>query len=76
MSIVRTVPSPHRKLNALCAAAAPSGGTLTTFTAVAKAIDVSPGRITQLFGHGTEQEAAMSNGARCRSWLTHSAETV
>jgi hypothetical protein len=58
MPFVRTVPSPHRKLIALCEAAAPSGGSLTTFTAVAKAINVSPGRITQLFGHGAEQKGS------------------
>ena len=37
MPVVRTVPSPRRKLIALCEVAAPSGGTLTTFAAVAKA---------------------------------------
>lgn len=58
MPVVRTVPSPRRKLIALCEVAAPSGGTLTTFAAVAKAIDVSPGRITQLFGHGVEREGS------------------
>jgi hypothetical protein len=84
MSIVRTVPSPHRKLIRLCQLAATSGGTLTTFAAVAKAIGVTPGRITQLFGQDAEQEgsnilpttldklaaAFIRDGVRCEAdWL-------
>jgi hypothetical protein len=84
LSLVRFVPNPHRKLIALCELAAASGGTLTTFAAAAKAIGVTPGRVTQLFGHGVEHagsnvEAATldklaaaftTDGVRCETdWL-------
>ena len=50
----RTIPRPHSKLNRLCEVAAFRGGTLTTFAAVARALELTPGRITQMFGHGEE----------------------
>lgn len=50
----RTVSSPHRKLIRLCETAAARGGDLTTFTAVAKLLELTPARVTQLFGIGQE----------------------
>jgi hypothetical protein len=47
---------PYSKLNRLCQEAAARGGTLTTFAAVAKQVDLSAGRITQLFGYGREAD--------------------
>jgi hypothetical protein len=43
----------------LCEEAARCGGTLTTFAAVAKAIGLSPGRVTQMFGSGLERDGVV-----------------
>src|SRR5690349_8351520 len=51
----RTITRPHSKLNRLCELAAARGGDLTTFAAVAKALELTPGRVTQMFGHGEEK---------------------
>src|SRR3954454_11258392 len=48
------VTQPFSKLNRLCREAGKGGGRLTTFKAVAEALDISAGRITQMFGHGQE----------------------
>jgi hypothetical protein len=50
----RTISRPHSKLTRLCEVAAANGGPLTTFAAVAKALELSPSRVTQMFGHGEE----------------------
>ncbi len=42
----RVVTRPYSKLTRLCELAAARGGTLTTFAAVAKAIELTPGRVT------------------------------
>jgi hypothetical protein len=52
--IERKITRPFSKLNRLCREAGKRGGTLTTFKAVSVALDVSAGRITQMFGHGQE----------------------
>src|SRR5689334_811009 len=52
--IERNVAQPFSKLNRLCREAGKRGGKLTTFKAVAEALDISAGRITQMFGHGQE----------------------
>ena len=52
--IERKVTRPFSKLNRLCREAGKRGGKLTTFKAVAEALDISAGRITQMFGHGQE----------------------
>ena len=44
------IPSAHAKLRRLNAESAARGGKLVNFAAVAKALDISPGRLTQLFG--------------------------
>lgn len=46
----RMVPRPYSKLTRLCETAAARGGNLTTFAAVAKALGLTPGRVTQIFG--------------------------
>jgi hypothetical protein len=52
----RLISRPYSKLNRLCAEARAREGALTTFAAVAKAIDLSPGRVTQMFGYGQESD--------------------
>ena len=52
MHAPRAVPAAHAKLRRLCTESAARGGALTTFVAVAKAIGLTPSRITQLFGSG------------------------
>jgi hypothetical protein len=52
---------PYSKLNRLCQEAAARGGSLTTFAAVAKQVDLSAGRITQLFGYGQEADGITVN---------------
>src|SRR3954453_20940349 len=52
--IERNVTTPFSKLNRLCREAGRRGGKLTTFKAGAEALDVTAGRITQMFGHGQE----------------------
>ena len=44
------VERPYSKLTRLCEVAASRGGALKSFAAVARAIELSPGRVTQLFG--------------------------
>jgi hypothetical protein len=46
----RPVQAANAKLKRLCAESASRGGALTTFDKVAEAINLSPGRVTQLFG--------------------------
>jgi hypothetical protein len=55
----RKITRPYSKLTRLCAEAAARGGELTTFSAVAKAIGVTPGRVTQMFGYGLEAEGVV-----------------
>jgi hypothetical protein len=50
----RRISRPHSKLNRLCEAAASCGGFLTTFAEVAKALGLTPSRVTQMFGYGQE----------------------
>jgi len=50
----RTISRPNSKLTRLCEFAAARDGKLSTFGAVAKALELSSGRITQMFGHGEE----------------------
>ena len=45
---------PYSKLCRLCELAAACGGALSTFAAVARAIGLTPGRVTQVFGQGEE----------------------
>ena len=59
----RTISRPFSKLNRLCAEAKARGGMMTTFAAVAKAIELTPGRVTQLFGHGQEAEGVVVKAA-------------
>lgn len=55
------VTRPHSKLRRLCALAAARGGTLTKPEEVARAIELSAGRISQLFGYSQEiQSRAIS----------------
>jgi hypothetical protein len=56
LSDSRKITRPHSKLNRLCAEAAARGSELRTYAAVAEAITVTPGRITQMFGYGQEAE--------------------
>jgi hypothetical protein len=51
----RTITRPNSKLTRLCEIAAARGGTLTTFAAAARALDLTPGRVTQMFGIGEEK---------------------
>jgi hypothetical protein len=57
----RKITRPHSKLNRLCAEAKVRGGTLTTFAKVATALDVTPGRVTQMFGYSRETEGTVVN---------------
>src|SRR4051812_20295232 len=59
--IERNVTTPFSKLNRLCREAGKRGGKLTTFKAVAEALGISAGRITQMFGHGQETEGTVLN---------------
>jgi hypothetical protein len=52
----RRITRPYSKLNRLCSEAAKRGGRLTTYKAVAEALDLSPGRITQIFGYPNEAD--------------------
>lgn len=54
----RTITRPYGKLTRLVQEAAKRGGKLTTFAAVAQAIDVTPGRITQIFGFNQERSGS------------------
>ena len=47
---------PYSKLTRLCEVAASRGGALKSFVAVARAIELSPGRVTQLFGYGRDHD--------------------
>src|SRR5205085_8370857 len=53
---VRLITRPYSKLTRLCAEAAKGGGALTTFAMVAKALNVTPGRVTQIFGYAKEAD--------------------
>lgn len=55
MSIDRVVSRPNSKLVRLCEKAAEASGDLTTFGAVAKALEVTPSAISQMFGTGKEK---------------------
>lgn len=57
----RIISRPFSKLNRLCAEAARRTGELKTFAAVAEALGVSPGRVTQMFGHGQETNGVVVN---------------
>ena len=47
------IPNARAKLDRLCTESATRGGSLTTHGAVAKAIGITPGRLSQLFGIAT-----------------------
>lgn len=53
-----TITRPYSKLNRLCAEAAKRGGSLRTFAAVAQAIKVTAGRVTQIFGFTQERDGS------------------
>src|SRR3954452_1945460 len=59
--IERNVTKPFSKLNRLCREAGKRGGKLTTFKAVAEALGISAGRITQMFGYGQESKGTVLN---------------
>jgi hypothetical protein len=58
-SDARRITRPYSKLSRLCEQAAARGGTVTTFAAVAKAIGLTPGRVTQVFGYAQEAEGSL-----------------
>src|SRR5689334_5003530 len=60
----RTVTRPFSKLNRLCAEAKKRGGRLSTFAAVASAVGLTPGRVTQVFGFAQEEEGIVLKGDR------------
>jgi hypothetical protein len=59
MATNRRITRPYSKLNRLCSEAAKCGGRLTTYKAVAEALDLSRGRVTQIFGYPKEKEGAI-----------------
>ena len=51
----RKITRPYSKLTRLVQEAAKRAGKLTTFAAVAEALGMSPGRVTQMFGYGQDE---------------------
>ncbi|MCX7380282.1 MAG: hypothetical protein NT133_02450 [Alphaproteobacteria bacterium] len=59
MSNAHLISNPNSKLARLCVKAGDAGGKLTTFAALAKVLDVTPGAISQIFGAGKESAGAV-----------------
>src|SRR5271156_1156675 len=59
----RTVTRPKSKLTRLWETTAARGGNLTTFPAVAKVLELTPARVTQMFGAGQETTGTVIQAA-------------
>lgn len=59
MANERTIKRPYKKMNRLLAEAKARGGAIGTYAALAKAIGVTAGRITQMFGYGQESSGTV-----------------
>ena len=59
--MTRAIPDANAKLRRLCSMASQMGGALVTFAAVARAMELAPSRVTQMFGvNGATAEKGLS----------------